>query len=123
LEVEPEGNEEVEELSPGLVDELYDFTKMKSELPEDADDADDDRYIERMIVECTQFKHRDSLSPQRRLNLCIVCKSNEADCQFEDCGHICACEDCATQADACPYCKLLKQDKGHSGRRKSIRLK
>ncbi|OAP59538.1 hypothetical protein AYL99_06836 [Fonsecaea erecta] len=43
-------------------------------------------------------------------DLCQICYSNEIDALFFDCGHVCACVECAKQCEICPICrKTVKQ--------------
>ena len=43
-------------------------------------------------------------------DLCQICYGNEIDALFFDCGHVCACVECARQCDLCPICrKSVKQ--------------
>ncbi|KAI9710444.1 MAG: hypothetical protein M1812_007412 [Candelaria pacifica] len=37
--------------------------------------------------------------------LCQICYETEMDALFYDCGHVCACLDCARQVDSCPVCR------------------
>jgi hypothetical protein len=36
---------------------------------------------------------------------CQICYEGEQDALFYDCGHVCACVDCARQVDICPVCR------------------
>ena len=38
-------------------------------------------------------------------DMCQICYSEEIDALFYDCGHVCACVDCAKQCEACPICR------------------
>ena len=38
-------------------------------------------------------------------NLCQICYEGEMDSLFYDCGHVCACVDCAKQLENCPVCR------------------
>jgi len=39
--------------------------------------------------------------------ICVVCFDKPYDCVFVDCGHMCACLDCAPSFNnVCPYCKV-----------------
>lgn len=38
-------------------------------------------------------------------DMCQICYSEEIDALFYDCGHVCACVDCAKQVEACPICR------------------
>jgi hypothetical protein len=43
-------------------------------------------------------------------DLCQICYGNEIDALFFDCGHVCACVECAKQCELCPICrKPVKQ--------------
>ncbi|EXJ70604.1 uncharacterized protein A1O5_06674 [Cladophialophora psammophila CBS 110553] len=43
-------------------------------------------------------------------DLCQICYGNEIDALFFDCGHVCACVECARQCELCPICrKTVKQ--------------
>ncbi|KAK5063187.1 hypothetical protein LTR84_005264 [Exophiala bonariae] len=43
-------------------------------------------------------------------DLCQICYGEEIDALFFDCGHVCACVECARQCDICPICrKSVKQ--------------
>ncbi|KIW35478.1 uncharacterized protein PV07_02174 [Cladophialophora immunda] len=43
-------------------------------------------------------------------DLCQICYGNEIDALFFDCGHVCACVECAKQCELCPICrKAVKQ--------------
>lgn len=43
-------------------------------------------------------------------DLCQICYGNEIDALFFDCGHVCACVECAKQCELCPICrKTVKQ--------------
>lgn len=43
-------------------------------------------------------------------DLCQICYGEEIDALFFDCGHVCACVECARQCDICPICrKTVKQ--------------
>lgn len=39
------------------------------------------------------------------LDLCQICYGEEQDALFYDCGHVCACVECASQVDICPICR------------------
>lgn len=39
------------------------------------------------------------------MDLCQICYGEEQDALFYDCGHVCACVDCARQVDICPICR------------------
>ncbi|KAI9656161.1 MAG: hypothetical protein M1829_000429 [Trizodia sp. TS-e1964] len=39
------------------------------------------------------------------MQLCQICYEGEIDCLFYDCGHVCACLDCAKQLENCPVCR------------------
>ncbi|ETN46120.1 uncharacterized protein HMPREF1541_00304 [Cyphellophora europaea CBS 101466] len=38
-------------------------------------------------------------------DLCQICYGEEIDALFYDCGHVCACVDCAKQCETCPICR------------------
>ena len=38
-------------------------------------------------------------------DLCQICYGEEVDALFYDCGHVCACVDCAKQCESCPICR------------------
>ena len=38
-------------------------------------------------------------------DMCQICYSDEIDALFYDCGHVCACYECAKQVEACPICR------------------
>lgn len=38
-------------------------------------------------------------------DMCQICYGEEIDALFYDCGHVCACVDCAKQVDSCPICR------------------
>ncbi|KAH0542586.1 hypothetical protein FGG08_002994 [Glutinoglossum americanum] len=38
-------------------------------------------------------------------NLCQICYEGEMDSLFYDCGHVCACVECAKQLENCPVCR------------------
>jgi hypothetical protein len=43
-------------------------------------------------------------------DLCQICYGEEIDALFFDCGHVCACVECARQCELCPICrKQVKQ--------------
>lgn len=43
-------------------------------------------------------------------DLCQICYGDEIDALFFDCGHVCACVECAKQCEQCPICrKPVKQ--------------
>ncbi|KAJ9608957.1 hypothetical protein H2200_006728 [Cladophialophora chaetospira] len=43
-------------------------------------------------------------------DLCQICYGSEIDALFFDCGHVCACVECAKQCELCPICrKPVKQ--------------
>ncbi|EXJ64564.1 hypothetical protein A1O7_00900 [Cladophialophora yegresii CBS 114405] len=43
-------------------------------------------------------------------DLCQICYGSEIDALFFDCGHVCACVECAKQCELCPICrKTVKQ--------------
>lgn len=46
-------------------------------------------------------------------NLCVICFSNERNCCFVPCGHICTCYDCAKSIteNKCPICRSFIKDK------------
>ena len=37
--------------------------------------------------------------------MCQICYGEEMDALFYDCGHVCACMECARQVDSCPICR------------------
>ena len=37
--------------------------------------------------------------------MCQICYGEEMDALFYDCGHVCACVECARQVDVCPICR------------------
>lgn len=39
------------------------------------------------------------------LLLCQICYESEQDALFYDCGHVCACVECARQVETCPVCR------------------
>ena len=38
-------------------------------------------------------------------DMCQICYGEEIDALFYDCGHVCACVECAKQVDSCPICR------------------
>ncbi|KNC50820.1 uncharacterized protein AMSG_06724 [Thecamonas trahens ATCC 50062] len=38
-------------------------------------------------------------------NLCVVCMDNRIDVILLECGHVCACSECADSLDECPMCR------------------
>jgi len=38
-------------------------------------------------------------------SMCQICYSEEIDALFFDCGHVCACGECAKQCETCPICR------------------
>lgn len=42
--------------------------------------------------------------------MCQICYGEAVDSLFYDCGHVCACVECAKQVEVCPICrKTVKQ--------------
>ena len=39
------------------------------------------------------------------MKMCQICYDKEMDALFYDCGHVCACVECAKQVDCCPICR------------------
>ena len=42
-------------------------------------------------------------------DLCQICYGEAVDALFYDCGHVCACVDCAKQCESCPICRRAIQ--------------
>ena len=42
--------------------------------------------------------------------MCQICYGEEMDALFYDCGHVCACVECARQVDVCPICRKSVKD-------------
>lgn len=42
---------------------------------------------------------------------CVICLDAEADCLFQECGHIKCCMDCAECAKSCPMCRKVIKTK------------
>lgn len=38
-------------------------------------------------------------------DLCMICYVKEQSCAFYNCGHVCACLECAEQVERCPICR------------------
>ena len=38
-------------------------------------------------------------------DMCQICYSEAINALFYDCGHVCACVECARQVDTCPICR------------------
>ena len=38
-------------------------------------------------------------------DMCQICYDEEVDALFYECGHVCACVECARQCDSCPICR------------------
>lgn len=41
--------------------------------------------------------------------MCQICYGESVDALFYDCGHVCACVECAKQVDVCPICRKSVQ--------------
>jgi hypothetical protein len=42
--------------------------------------------------------------------MCQICYGEEMDALFYDCGHVCACVECAKQVEVCPICRKAVKD-------------
>lgn len=42
--------------------------------------------------------------------MCQICYGEEMDALFYDCGHVCACVECARQVEVCPICRKAVKD-------------
>jgi len=47
---------------------------------------------------------------EEQRKLCRICYEVECDVAFYDCGHVCACAECAGQLDQCPVCRQKVKD-------------
>ena len=47
----------------------------------------------------------NSAKEEDETNVCVVCLDNKIDVILLECGHVCACSDCASLLSSCPMCR------------------